>query len=65
MNVIDQAQSWIHLYDRIKPFKDASLVDVTKSMVDKSYDAKKMFEMSDQFYMSMGLPTSNMSYTGN
>lgn len=56
------AQSWIHLYDRIKPFKDASLVDVTKSMVDQSYNAKKMFEMSDEFYMSMGLPSSNMSY---
>lgn len=33
-------------------------------MVDQKYDALKMFEMSDQFYMSMGLPTSNMSYTG-
>lgn len=58
------AQSWINLYDRIKPFKDASLVDVTKAMNDKGYTALKMFEMSDEFYQSMGLPNSTMSYTG-
>jgi peptidyl-dipeptidase A len=58
------AQSWINLYDRIKPFKDASLVDVTSAMNAKGYDAVKMFEMSDEFYQSMGLPNSTMSYTG-
>lgn len=57
------AQSWVHLYDRIKPFKDASLVDVTHKMEQDKYTAKKMFEMSDDFYMSMGLPSSAMSYS--
>lgn len=56
------AQSWVHLYDRIKPFKDGSSVDVTAKMGEMGYDAKKMFELSDEFYMSMGLPSSNMSY---
>ena len=32
-------------------------------MEELKYDVKKMFEMSDDFYMSMGLPTSNMSYS--
>lgn len=56
------AQSWVNLYGRIKPFKNASSVDVTSSMQDLGYDALKMFEMSDDFYMSMGLPSSAMCY---
>lgn len=57
------SQSWVNLYDRIKPFKSASLVDVTAAMNQKNFNARKMFEMSDEFYMSLGLPTSNMSYS--
>ncbi|KAG5670746.1 hypothetical protein PVAND_000987 [Polypedilum vanderplanki] len=58
------AQNWVHLYERIKPFKNASSVDVTKNMEEMNMTVYKMFELSDEFYMSMGLPTSNMSYTG-
>jgi peptidyl-dipeptidase A len=58
------AQTWVHLYDRIKPFKDASSIDVTAKMLELNYNEYKMFEMSDEFYMSMGLPTSNMSFNG-
>ena len=58
------AQKWFNLYDRIKPFKNASIVDVTAAMKEQGYTALKMFEMSDDFYMSLGLPTSNMSFHG-
>uniref|UniRef100_A0A1B0D1L8 Angiotensin-converting enzyme n=1 Tax=Phlebotomus papatasi TaxID=29031 RepID=A0A1B0D1L8_PHLPP len=57
------AQSWNNLYSRIKPF-DASEVDVTQSLVDGGYDAFKMFEASNEFFMSLGLPSNEMSYTG-
>lgn len=56
------AQNWNNLYDDIKPFKDASLVDVTAAMKEQGYDARKMFKMSDEFYESLGLPSSAMSY---
>lgn len=56
------AQSWVNLYDRIRPFPDGSPVDVTAKMKELGYDAKKMFEMSDEFYQSLGLPSSAMSY---
>lgn len=56
------AQSWVNLYDRIKPFPDASLVDVTAKMQELGFNATKMFEMSDEFYQSLGLPSSAMSY---
>lgn len=57
-------QSWSNLYDDIKPFKNASLVDVTAKLKEKGYNAMKMFETADEFYMSLGLPTNKMSYTG-
>ncbi|XP_001845716.2 angiotensin-converting enzyme [Culex quinquefasciatus] len=56
------AQSWVNLYDRIKPFPEGSLVDVTAKMKELGYNASVMFEMSDEFYQSMGLPSSAMSY---
>ena len=58
------AQTWVDLYDRLKPFENASIVDVTAAMKEQNYTALKMFEVSDEFYMSMGLPTSNMSFHG-
>lgn len=56
------AQNWGHLYDLTRPFKNASDVDVTSKMLEQEFDEYHMFNMSDQFYMSMGLPTSFMSY---
>lgn len=62
-NFNQQAQNWVNLYDRIKPFKNASLVDVTRKMEEDNFTVKKMFEMSDAFYQSMGLPSSAASYS--
>uniref|UniRef100_A0A182R0V2 Angiotensin-converting enzyme n=1 Tax=Anopheles farauti TaxID=69004 RepID=A0A182R0V2_9DIPT len=56
------AQSWANMYERLKPFPNASLVDVTATMKQLGYNATKMFEMSDEFYRSLGLPSSAMSY---
>jgi peptidyl-dipeptidase A len=33
-------------------------------MEELNYDEYKLFELSDEFYMSMGLPSSKVSYTG-
>lgn len=58
------AQSWGNLYDDIKPFKNASLVDVTAKLKALNYTAQKMFQTSDDFYTSLGLPTNVASFTG-
>lgn len=58
------AQSWENLYEETKPFKNASKLDITSKLKEKHYNALKMFETSDEFYMSLGLPTNNMSFTG-
>lgn len=56
------SQSWDNLYNRIKPFKDGAELDVTEKMVSDKYTPLKMFEESDNFYKSLGLPSSAMSY---
>lgn len=55
-------QNWVHLYDRTKPFSNGSSFDVTDKMIAENVTIYNMFERSDQFYQSLGLPSSEMSY---
>nr|XP_022901638.1 angiotensin-converting enzyme-like [Onthophagus taurus] len=56
------AQSWINLSPLVKPYPNESEVDVTKAMQEAGYDVKKMFEMSNEFYKSLGLLDNSVSY---
>ncbi|XP_063216925.1 angiotensin-converting enzyme-like isoform X2 [Bacillus rossius redtenbacheri] len=56
------AQSWSNIYDLVVPFPNATSVDVTSALKEKGYTARRMFEMADEFYRSLGLPTNNMSF---
>ena len=47
-------QSWGNIYDDVAPEGAAKGVDVTKLLVDAGYDAKKMVEVAEQFFTSMG-----------
>lgn len=58
------AQSWVNLYDRIKPFSTSSDIDITASLLRNNFTALKIFQESDRFYQSLGLESNNMSYTG-
>lgn len=57
-----RAQNWGHLYELTRPFKNASDVDITRKMEELHFDEYRMYNMSDEFYMSLGLPTSYVSY---
>lgn len=57
------AQSWVNLFERIKPFPNASDIDVTESMREQ-FTVLQMFEESDRFYQDLGLKSNEMSYTG-
>lgn len=59
------AQSWVNLYNRIRPFPNGTDIDVTETMVSEGYTALRMFELSDKFFMDLGLETNEMSYTGD
>lgn len=47
-------QSWGNIYDDVAPEGAAKGVDVSKLLVDEGYDAKKMVEVAEQFFTSMG-----------
>ena len=47
-------QSWGNIYDDVAPKDGGKGVDVTKLLVDAGYDAKKMVEIAEQFFTSMG-----------
>nr|CAD7256691.1 unnamed protein product [Timema shepardi] len=56
------AQSWVNLFDIMKPYPEGTLVDVTAALIQQNYTVLRMFETSDAFYQSLGLPTNSMSY---
>lgn len=58
------AQSWVNLYERIKPFPEASDIDVTSQMVEQNYEPITMFQTADKFYTDLGLASNEMSYSG-
>lgn len=40
-------QSWVNLYERIKPYKDGSLIDITDKLKERM-TVRQMFEESDR-----------------
>ncbi|XP_078501202.1 angiotensin-converting enzyme isoform X2 [Lissotriton helveticus] len=49
------AQQWNNIYDMMVPFPDKTNVDVTAAMVAQNWDARYMFNVSDEFFTSLGL----------
>jgi peptidyl-dipeptidase A len=38
----------------VKPFNDTSILDVTQEMVDQGYTVQQMYELSEQFFITLG-----------
>ncbi|XP_075436513.1 angiotensin-converting enzyme [Ascaphus truei] len=49
------AQSWSNIYDLVVPYPNAAQVDATPAMIAQKWTAKRMFEESDSFFVSLGL----------
>ncbi|CAG0893955.1 unnamed protein product [Darwinula stevensoni] len=49
------AQQWGNIASRMLPFPDAPDVDVTEEMLEQGYDAQRIFELSEEFFTSLGL----------
>lgn len=56
------AQSWVNLYEKIKPFEEASSIDISEGFKKNNYTIYKMFEDSNDFFTGLGLPDNTMSY---
>lgn len=48
------AESWVGIYSVVKPYKDKPDVNVTKSMIEKSYTIQEMFDVTESFFRSLG-----------
>lgn len=55
------AQSWINLYERVKPFSGGSAIDINDKLKEK-YTVVQMFEESNRFFLDLGLEPNDMSY---
>nr|XP_053649845.1 angiotensin-converting enzyme-like [Cherax quadricarinatus] len=49
------AQNWGHIYDLAIPFPQKASLDVTPQMVSKGYTPRRMFELSEEFFVSLNL----------
>ncbi|XP_061611297.1 angiotensin-converting enzyme [Phyllopteryx taeniolatus] len=49
------AQTWSGIMDLVMPYPHATQVDATPAMVAKGWNAKRMFQESDNFFTSLGL----------
>jgi hypothetical protein len=49
------AQQWDGLYDLLIPYPNATLPDVTASLKEKGFTPRRMFELADNFYQSLGM----------
>lgn len=47
-------QTWGYLYPELEPYKGVAPIDVTPVLA-KNYDAKKMVQMGEAFYTSLGM----------
>ncbi|XP_041371786.1 uncharacterized protein LOC121385251 [Gigantopelta aegis] len=49
------AQEWGNVYNLMVPFRNKARVDITPTMKAKNFTARKMFEIAEEFYTSIGL----------
>ncbi len=49
------AQEWSNLYDLVEPFPGKGLPDLTRQLEKKKYDEKKLVELGEKFFVSLGM----------
>ncbi|MGQ0430672.1 MAG: M2 family metallopeptidase [Gammaproteobacteria bacterium] len=56
------AQQWNNIYDLLEPYRGVSNLDVTAELEKQGYDAKKMTQSAESFYVSLGFPELPASF---
>ena len=49
------AQNWVAIYPLVEPYKDRSSLDVTQSMRKKNFKVEDMFNLTEKFFLSLGM----------
>jgi peptidyl-dipeptidase A len=50
------SQEWTSVYDLLEPFPSAGNLDITAALERQDYDAKRVAEAGERFFISMGMP---------
>lgn len=50
------AQFWHNIYDLVEPYPEVKRINLTEKMINMNFNTTYMWQLSDQFYTSMGLP---------
>lgn len=50
------SQEWTPVYDLLEPFPGAGNLDVTAALEERGYDARRVAEAGERFFVSMGMP---------
>ncbi|NWZ73318.1 ACE2 enzyme, partial [Acrocephalus arundinaceus] len=56
---------WTNLYALTVPYPAKPNIDVTSAMVEKKWDAIKIFESAEDFFVSIGLPSMTEGFWAN
>jgi peptidyl-dipeptidase A len=50
------AQQWAEIYPLVEPYKGVSDLDITAALKKQNYDARRITESAETFYVSLGFP---------
>ena len=50
------SQQWGEIYDLVEPYPGVSDLDVSKALQDQKYDAVRITQSAESFYVSLGFP---------
>ncbi|XP_019522936.1 PREDICTED: angiotensin-converting enzyme 2 [Hipposideros armiger] len=56
---------WTNLYPLTVPYGQKPNIDVTDAMVNQKWDAKKIFQEAEKFFVSVGLPNMTKGFWEN
>ena len=49
------SQSWTNIYPLVEPIKNKLSLDVTKQMIDDNFTVERMFNITESFFLSLGM----------
>ncbi|XP_072179538.1 angiotensin-converting enzyme-like [Diadema setosum] len=56
---------WGNIYPLVVPYPDRPSIDITEAMVEQGYNVTRIFQMSDEFFTSLGLIPVNDAFWEN
>ena len=57
------SQSWVNIYPLVEPYKGKPSLDVSKTMQDKNYTVEDMFDITESFFLSLGMEKLPKKFT--